>query len=71
VVLRFTTASTPCIYRTAGWRNPKVPHCRAGNVVEAGAWLKLLQEEIKRFEENPPQPVPTDQGQVSQSERRT
>jgi alpha-L-fucosidase len=28
VVLRFDTATEPCIYRSFGWRNPKVPHCR-------------------------------------------
>jgi len=28
VVLRFRTKDTPCIYRSGGHRNPKVPHCR-------------------------------------------
>ena len=28
VVLGFETSGTPCIYRTGGHRNPKVPHCR-------------------------------------------
>jgi alpha-L-fucosidase len=28
VVLRFTTATAPCIYRSGGLRDPKVPHCR-------------------------------------------
>jgi len=28
IVIRFRTKQEPCIYRTAGWRNPTVPHCR-------------------------------------------
>ena len=28
VVLKFETREQPCIYKTGGWRNPKVPHCR-------------------------------------------
>ena len=27
VVFEFRTSQAPCIYRTAGYRNPKVPHC--------------------------------------------
>ena len=28
IVLDFHTADTPCLYRSGGWRNPAVPHCR-------------------------------------------
>ena len=28
VVLKFETKELPCIYKSGGWRNPKVPHCR-------------------------------------------
>ena len=28
VVIRFDTETAPCLYRTGGLRNPKVPHCR-------------------------------------------
>ncbi len=28
VVLKFETKEQPCIYKSGGWRNPKVPHCR-------------------------------------------
>ena len=28
VVFEFVTTDSPCIYRTAGYYNPKVPHCR-------------------------------------------
>lgn len=28
VVMRFRTADRPCIYRSGGYRNPRVPHCR-------------------------------------------
>ena len=28
VVLKFQTKEPPCVYKTGGWRNPTVPHCR-------------------------------------------